>query len=152
MTQAHNARGFARFFLGQYEAAAKDFQESSEWKGDDVYTLLWRYIVQARTGGEAANNLERWAKDKDFAEWPGQLIYVYRGKLSPQEALRAADDPSPKRQREKKCEAYFYLGELLLTQGKKTEAIKMFRAAVATNVTGFVEYEAAKAELKRLGA
>jgi lipoprotein NlpI len=69
-----------------------------------------------------------------------------------QEALRAADDSNPKRQREKKCEAYFYIGQLLLTQGKKNEALKMLRAAAATNVTDFVEYEGAKVELKRLGA
>jgi lipoprotein NlpI len=152
LTQAHNARGFARFFLGQYEAAAKDFQESAEWKPDDVYTLLWRYIMQARSGGEAANNLERWTKGKDFSDWPGDLISLYRGKISAQEALKAADDSNPKRQREKKCEAYFYIGQLLLTQGKKAEAVKMLRAAVAANITEFVEYEAAKVELKRLGA
>jgi lipoprotein NlpI len=152
LTQAHNARGFARFFLGQYEAAANDFQESAEWKGDDVYALLWRYIAQARSGSDALSPLERWTKDKDFAEWPGQLILLYRGKISAQEALKAADDSNPKRQREKKCEAYFYIGQLLLTQGKKNEAIKMLRAAVATNVTEFVEHEGAKVELKRLGS
>lgn len=152
MTQAWNGRGFAQFFLGQYEAAAKDFQESAEWKGDDIYTLLWRYFMQARTGGEAAKNLARWTSGKDFPDWPGDLISLYRGSLSAQAALKAADDSNPKRQREKKCEAYFYIGQLLLTQGKKNEAIKMFRAAVATNVTEFVEYEAAKVELKRLGS
>jgi lipoprotein NlpI len=154
LTQAHNGRGFARFFLGQYETAAKDFQESVEWKPDDAYALLWRYIMQVRSGGggDAANNLERWTKDKDFSEWPGQLIWLYRGQVSVQEALRAADDSNPKRQREKKCEAYFYIGQLLLTQGKKNEALKMLRAAAATNVTDFVEYEGAKVELKRLGA
>jgi len=30
--------------------------------------------------------------------------------------------------------------------------MKMFRAAVTTNVTEFVEHEAAKVELKRLGS
>jgi lipoprotein NlpI len=152
MAQAFNGRGFARFFLGEYEAAAKDFQESVEWRPEDLYALLWRYIMQARSGGDALNPLERWTKDKDFAEWPGQLILLYRGKISAQEALKAADDSNPKRQREKKCEAYFYIGQLLLTQGKKNEAIKMFRAAAAANVTEFVEHEAAKIELKRLGA
>jgi lipoprotein NlpI len=152
MTQAWNGRGRARFFLGQYEAAAKDFQESAEWKGDDIYTLLWRYIMQARSSGDPSSSLEQWTKGKDFPDWPGEIISLYRGKLSAQEALKAADDSNPKRQREKKCEAYFYIGQLLLTQGKKNEAIKMFRAAVATNVTEFVEHEAAKVELKRLGS
>jgi lipoprotein NlpI len=152
MAQAYNHRGFARFFLGEYEAAAKDFQASVEWRPEDLYAPLWLYIMQARSGGDPSSSLERWASGKDFTDWPGELISLYRGGLSAQEALKAADDSNPKRQREKKCEAYFYIGQLLLTQGKKNEAIKMFRAAAATNVTEFVEHEAAKVELKRLGS
>ena len=53
--------------------------------------------------------------------------------------------------RGKQCEAYFYVGQYLLIQGKRSEAVAMFQRDVATGLTGFIEYNAAKAELARLG-
>jgi lipoprotein NlpI len=148
-----NTRGYARFFLGDFKAAVTDFTKSVEQRPEDLYAILWRYIVQAKTGGDAAADLEKATKQLDPVEWPAPVILMYRGQLKQQDVLRPlADVQNPKTQRERKCEFYFYAGQQLLLQGKKSEAIKMFRAAVATNVTNFSEYEGAKTELKRLGA
>jgi lipoprotein NlpI len=157
MAQAYNGRGFARFFLGQFEEATKDFGQSINWRPTDKFAVLWRYITQSRSGADARSDLEfivraLQQRDVEMDEWPAPVISFYRGHLSIQDLLKAAADSNPKKQREKRCEAYFYIGQLLLTQGKKNEAIKMLRAAVAANVTDFIEHEAAKAELKRLGS
>ena len=72
--------------------------------------------------------------------------------MSSQALLKAAADSNPKKQRERRCEVYFYTGQQLLIEGKKNEAVKMFRAAVATNAVDLVEHEGAKVELKRLGS
>jgi lipoprotein NlpI len=64
--------------------------------------------------------------------------------------LNAAQDPDPQVQRERQCEAYFYIGEYLLIADQKGEAARMFQAAVSTGVTGLFEYASAKAELRRL--
>lgn len=149
--QPYNSLGFAHFYLGEYGPAVKAFSEALTLKPDDPYTWLWRYIVQSRSGVDGKNELEREMRKFQSEEWPSPVFFLYLGDSTPQELINAANDPDPKRQREKKCEAYFYAGEMLLIQGKKSEAVKMFRAAVATNVTKFVEHEAARVELKRLG-
>ncbi len=50
------------------------------------------------------------------------------------------------------CEAYFYVGEYLLLQGRRDEAVTMFRRALDTGVTKFLEYTGAKVELERISA
>jgi lipoprotein NlpI len=151
LAQAYNSRGFARFFLGQFKEAVPDFTRSADLRPDDLFANVWNFIVQSRSGIDGAPELARNATHIDLEQWPGPLYAMYLGHRSQQEVIKAAVDLDPKKQREKQCEAYFYVGEQLLIQRKKTEAIKMFRAAVATNVTNFVEHEAAKVELKRLG-
>jgi lipoprotein NlpI len=53
-------------------------------------------------------------------------------------------------QPEKRCQAYFYLGQKRLMQQKKSEAAEMFRQAVASQASTLFEFEAAGAELSRL--
>lgn len=151
LAQGYNSRGFARFFLGQFAAAVPDFSKSVQLTPEDIYANLWNFIVQSRSGIDGIPGLARNTTNFEMEKWPGQIVAMYLGHIGTQELIKAAVDSDPKKQREKQCEAYFYVGEQLLIQGKKNEAIKMFRAAVATNVTKFVEHEAAKVELKRLG-
>src|SRR5258706_4555986 len=151
LPQAYNSRGFARFYLGEFQPAVADFTDALGLRPDDLYAWLWRYIAQARSGIDGKEELQRIVKKAQIEEWPAPVFTMYLGETTPQGLVNAATDADPKRQRAQKCEAYFYAGEQLLIQGKKSEAVKMFRAAVATNVTKFVEHEAAKVELKRLG-
>ena len=75
---------------------------------------------------------------------------LYLGTKTPQEILELADVKNLKRRREKECEAYYSIGQLVLLEGNSSEAVRMFRASVATGVTSFVEYQGAKAELRRM--
>jgi lipoprotein NlpI len=150
LPQAHSNLGFTRFFLGDFKPAIFDFSHAYELKKDDPYAMLWLYIVLSRTGNDGRGNLKNITREVKFEEWPGPIVLMYLGQATPQAVLKDANDPVPARRREKQCEAYFYVGEQLLIEGKKAEAIKMLKAAVATNVTKFVEYEAARIELRRL--
>ena len=71
--------------------------------------------------------------------------------MSPAETLAAAEDKDPKTKQEQVCEANFYSGELALLQGKKNEAIPLFRLAASDCPKDFFEREGANAELKALG-
>jgi tetratricopeptide (TPR) repeat protein len=151
LTQGYINRGFARFFLGQFAAAVPDFSRAVRQRPDDIYANLWNFIVQSRSGIDGVPGLLQNATNFELENWPGQIVSMYLGHLGPQEVIKAAVDLDPKKQRDKKCEAYFYSAELFLIQGKKSEAIKMLKAAVAANAGNIVEVEAAKVELKRLG-
>jgi lipoprotein NlpI len=157
LAQAYNSRGFAKFFLGQFEEATKDFGQSINQRPTDQYAVLWRYITQFRSGADGRSDLEGIVRvlqqrEVDLNEWPAPVISFYRGQSNSQDLLKAAADSNPKKQREKQCEVYFYVGQQLLIEGKKSAAIKMLRAAVATNAMNIVEHEGAKVELKRLGS
>ena len=79
LAQAYNGRGFAKFFLGQYEEATKDFGRSIDWRPTDLYTLLWRYITQFRSGADGRSDLERILREVqknevELNEWPAPVI------------------------------------------------------------------------------
>jgi lipoprotein NlpI len=150
LPQAYNSRGFSLFFLGDFQPAQKDFFYASELRPEDVYAKLWLYIVISRSGEDGKPMLTRVSREVNYEEWPGPIVSMYMGNMTPQAVINAATDRDPQRQREKKCEAYFYAGQQLLIEGKKNEAVKMMRAAFATNVTKFIEHEAARVELQRL--
>lgn len=150
LPQARSYLGFTRFFLGDFKPAIYDFSAAYELRKEDPYAMLWLYIVMMRTGNDGRATLSKISTEVKFEEWPGPVVEMYLGHMSPQELVKLAKDPNPARQREKQCEAYFYGGQQLLIEGKKTEAAKMLKAAVATNMTKFVEYEGARFELQRL--
>jgi lipoprotein NlpI len=150
LPQARSYLGFTRFFLGDFKPAIYDFAAAYELRNDDIYAMVWLYIVMTRTGNDGRATLSKISKDVKFEEWPGPIVEMFLGRLTPQELVKLAKDPNPARQREKQCEAYFYGGQQLLIEGKKGEATKMFKAAMTTNMTKFVEYEGARFELQRL--
>jgi len=80
------------------------------------------------------------------------VIRLFLGQLTPEAVLAAADNPDPETKKGQVCEANVYTGELDLQQGRKDAAIARFRAAAADCPKDFIEYEAALAELKALGA
>jgi lipoprotein NlpI len=52
---------------------------------------------------------------------------------------------------EQLCEVYFYLAEAALAAGRAADGEALLRKAVATDAVWFVEWNAARAELGRLG-
>ena len=94
----------------------------------------------------------------------------YAGDLSEDDVLKAAEDEAPVREKEKKCEAYYYLGMAhLLGVGatrvvaqeegaytgaplpeRKEKAKEYFEKCLATGVKEFTEYDRAKWELEQL--
>jgi lipoprotein NlpI len=107
-------------------------------------------MARARAGEDGRAELAVQAKRLDLLKWPGPVVALYLGNGTPEEVLLSARNPDPQKQREQQCEAYYYLGQHALIRGDRTEAIRLFRAAVESQVTDFVEYYAARVELKRL--
>jgi len=116
----------------------------------DPYAVLWLYLARARAGEDGRGDLATQATRLNLSKWPGPVLALYLGNAAPEALLPAARDSDPKKQREQQCEAYFYLGQQALLRGDRAEAIRLFRAAVDTGVTDFIEYQGAQMELKRL--
>jgi lipoprotein NlpI len=127
-----------------------DLHQASELDPKDAYTALWLDIVDKRSN--LPGRLQQATGQIDMTKWPAPVIHLFLGRLTPEAVLAAADDPDPATKKGRICEANVYAGELDLQQGKKDAAIALFRAAAADCPKGFLEYDAAVAELKALGA
>ncbi len=147
--------GRARFYKGDFAGAARDLTIAVQTHPPNkakTYASLWLYLSQARASLEAEATLADNTTELELNSWPGQVVSMFLGGVTPEWVLTAAADPDLKKQREQLCEAYFYVGEYLLLQGRRDEAVTMFRRALDTRVTKFLEYTGAKVELERISA
>src|SRR5262249_53739126 len=123
--------------------------QSSEMDPKDAYSALWLDIVDKRSN--LASRLGEATKQVDMTKWPGPVIRLFLGQLTPEAVLAAADDPDAKTKNDQTCEANFYSGHVALQQSKKDDAAQMFKLAAATCPKSFVEWLGATAELKAMG-
>ena len=140
---ALRALGYARFYQGDFAAAALDLQEAVD--GTDAYPILWLYLARARTGRQdAKRDLEQRAAGLKPAQWPFPVIKLFLEQGTPEAMVAAADKP------EERCEAQFYLGQWHLLRDARANSIEALRNAVKSCPKDFIEYAGALAELKRL--
>jgi tetratricopeptide (TPR) repeat protein len=147
---AYSNRGLARFYQGQFAEAVPDFSQALGFTPNNLYRILLVYLAQARAGSPAQDGLALATIGLDLTEWPGPIVSMYLGKTPEHVVFDAASDADPIKQRQKRCQAYFYVGQQLLIRQAKSEAAKRFRETVATNASILFEYEGAQAELKHL--
>ncbi len=143
-------RGMSLFDTGKHAEAAADLALLCSARADWPHCELWLYAARERSQQDGVTGLAEASKKVDLKAWPGPVFRFFLGKLSAQALLALAKDKDPQKQLEQECEAYYYVGQQLLIQGKAKQAKPMFEKAVATQVTNFVEYGSAKAELALL--
>jgi tetratricopeptide (TPR) repeat protein len=120
---ALKARGYARFYLGNFDAAADDLQQTTG--DDDAYPMIWLYLARTRSGNpDAMRDLEQRARALNPAEWPYPIVEFLLARRSP-EAMMAAATTNDKR-----CEALFYLGQWRILRSEPESATEALRAAV----------------------
>ena len=141
-------RGTVHFYLGEFDDAQPDLANLTSYS----YAAIWFYLAQARAGQPAPDKLAANTAKLDLNVWPGPVINLYLGRTTPQSVLAAANSTDPKKDREQHCEAYFYLGQKALLDGKLDQAKALFQQALQTHVTSFLEYMGSQAELQRSSA
>jgi lipoprotein NlpI len=143
--------GRGRTFLGSgaLPKALADLNQASELNPKGAYIALWLDIAGARSN--LSTRLADAATHIDMTNWPGPLIRLYLGQLTPEAVLAAADDPNPEIKRGQICGANFYGGELALLNGAGGDAVRLLKLAASDCPKTFIEYAGAIAELKLLG-
>jgi lipoprotein NlpI len=149
LAMAYFSRGLVTIYAGSLSKALIDFRRSSELDPKYPYTAIWLDIVNKRS--HLVSVLKQAIPQIDMTKWPAPIIRAYMGQLAPAALLKAADDPRARIKKEQLCEANFYSGELAVQQEMRAEAARLFRLAVADCPKHFVEWRAARAELKALG-
>ncbi len=148
-------RGLVKYNYGKFRPARADMRKAikkMEAMGQEPdYLHLYLCLVQRRIGKheEALADLKKYyaQKKKKPEEWYTQIVSFLTGKIDEATFLKSAVDETPKRTRERRCEAYFYAGTCRLIDGDKTKANVYFREAIDTDVISFMEYETSKIAL-----
>jgi uncharacterized protein (DUF2235 family)/lipoprotein NlpI len=139
------SRGVAKYGKGDFKDAAADLGLSIE-KRVYIYTMLFRYLAQARAGETTATaELEKNVGRLQSKDWPIAVAEFYLGKRTSAAMLGAAKTA------DERCEAQFYVGQWQVLKNELADAAKALQGAVDTCPKTFLEYRAARAELKRLG-
>jgi len=141
------------------------------------HLVLWLHIARLRAGKddapEFAANIKRLsepvarrrasdhavesATDDDavaaaLQPWPGPLLSLYLGRLSPAQVRAAADaDGTQEVRRRRACAADFYAGVYLLGKGAREDARRLLQAAADSCASSAPEAGFAKAEIARIG-
>jgi lipoprotein NlpI len=143
------SRGRLNLFIGALPKALADLNQASELSPKYAYAALWLDIANERSN--LPSRLPEAMQRIDMAKWPGPVIRLYLGQLTPEAVLAAAADPDSETQKGQVCEANFYTGELALQRADKDGATRLFRLATAGCPKSFIEYDSAVAEIKALG-
>ncbi len=142
-------RGATFWRRGNLEGASIDIKAAMEYQPDELYLGIWRYILEARMGKDAKEELVESLKKFGKHDWPEPVALMLMGEISRQECLKKAENNNARLDREQKCEAYFYIAQDCLIKDEKKEAEDYFRKCVSTGVKNFYEYDLAGIELKR---
>lgn len=146
---AFRNRARIHFYRGDFTAAAEDFRTAESIDKGNSYSLLWRYVSEARSGVvDSAGLAFGWPRLRDG--WPKPLVAYFLGRIE-EAAMYAAAAAGPNRV-EQECEARFFIGQRHIIAGEKDAAVATLRQALAQCPSHMVEHHATKVELKRLGA
>jgi len=109
-----------------------------------LYPALWRFIAHARLKQDGAAELgARLAASG--GKWPAPVARMLMGRMDLAAAKAAASDAG------ERCEADFYFAASRVADVSADEVAPRLRDVLRECPTGFIEYEGAKAELRRLG-
>jgi TPR repeat protein len=150
---AYYVRGLSRFDTGAFAEAAADLDKLCPLRSSWQYCPLWLYAAQMRAGRDGRPALEQHAIEHANGPWPEPVLRFYLGKLSEPALVRVAGKPKDaKKKNEQLCEAYYYIAQKHVIEGRTKAAARMFQKTLDTGVTNFVEYASARAELSRQSA
>jgi tetratricopeptide (TPR) repeat protein len=146
-------RGHAEFNLGQYAAAADDFDATLAGRTtlkSRLGPLLWRYAAQVRSRRDARGLLAKDVAKEDLTDWPGPIAKFLLGRMAVGELEVTAETEDSAKRSNGKCPAAFFMGMDALRRGDKQRAREQLQLTQARCPTISELNWAAASELKRL--
>jgi tetratricopeptide (TPR) repeat protein len=150
LPNAYLELGLAYLYRGNLARAFADVRQASEFHPMDPYGALWVDIVGQRNN--LPSRLSEVISNIDMTAWPVPVIRLFLGQTTPAAVLAAAADLDPLKQARQVCEADFFSGEWSLRSGANDEARRLFQLAAGDCPKSFIQWGAAREELKSLGA
>ncbi|PCJ21977.1 MAG: hypothetical protein COB04_02030 [Gammaproteobacteria bacterium] len=146
----YKARGDLYFSIGRYEQAVEDYETYLRVHYEDPYRMIWHFLANEVLTGQGAQALKKYSSQVNVDQWPGVIISMYLDEGSVNQVLDLLPGELNEQSRGQYCEAYFYIGQHYLMQGKRELAKQFFVKAVDTDAKRYLEYESARQELKKI--
>ena len=148
--EAYRYRAYVLYDQQSWASALPDFRKSCDLNpADKDYSQLRIWLIRARLGERdaATRDLAQFLKGRKADDWPRKIIRFLLGELPEVDFLKAAESENAKTDRERKCEASFYVGTRSLIEGDKDKAKEYFQKCLDSGVKTFFEHRSALAEL-----
>ncbi len=139
-------RGWARFYAGRGSEALRDLEKAAAEDPKDAYGAIWLDIVAVRSG--FADRMAAAKGQLDLNPWPGPVVRYYLRELDEKALYDAASSPDSAVERDRRCEADFYVGEWLVMARADKQAYPYLQAASKSCPKDFYEWMAVQAELR----
>jgi len=150
-TTALRSRAWVSFYRGRwreaYMDAAKYVHDTEAKEPDAAYAVILGALALRRAGTqqEATKFISEWRPRLDAAKWPAPVIEYLDGRMQESALFAAARGPG------ERTEALAYAGASLLAAGQQQEGIDVLQRVLREGEPGYLEYDLAYHELRRLG-
>jgi tetratricopeptide (TPR) repeat protein len=131
---------------GRYAAAAAAFDRVMAAEPGFAPAAVWSVAAHARAGTPIA------VPAASSAEWPAPVLEFQRGALAAERLLELAREDRVSGDRRREGEAHYFIAQHLLAAGRREEATRHLRSALAAPAPRHIWKTSAQAELDRLGA
>jgi transglutaminase-like putative cysteine protease/lipoprotein NlpI len=112
------------------------------------YAVLWLYLAAESQGGRGFAAVQTQLDTADCQKLTGALLQHLAGRLDAEAVLKVAR-VKPEMERLNMAEASFFIGQRLLVQGKREQALPWFKRTLETGATPYRELVYAQLELAR---
>ena len=150
---AYREKGRLAFYQKDFYRASQEFSRALQHaEGDQVvYAVMWIELALRRGDIDRQGPIGMIAAQIQPEQWPAPVVQMLAGQMEPEAAIEAASGSNPRQTLMKQGEAYFNAAQQYLVRGERDKAKAAFEAAVATDVTEFMEYDWSVQELEVLG-
>lgn len=151
----YEARGEIWLLQSKLRAAVADFEKALSGASSPrmaVDAALMVHLAMKRQGRDDARQLARVAATADLSQWPGPVLKFEMGKMTAGELMASAANTHHAGEIWRVCSANYFIGEEALFDNQRSTALARLKAARDGCPKWDMDYIAALAELKRLGA
>ena len=146
-------RGISYYYAGEYAKGAKQFENYQKFHNQDVENSAWRYLCVARAEGVEKAQATMLPIEHDPRVPMMQIYELYRGKLKPEDVLKAAEggNPDMNQLNQRLFYAHLYIGLWHEAGGRAEEARKHILEAEKHKIAHYM-WDVAHVHAERLRA